>query len=174
MTKEYTLAVNTQDCVGCSACEIACKQEHNLPIGPRWIRVYPDGPREIEGKLQLRYIVTHCMHCSQPPCKDACPVEAIYKREDGIVLFDEELCIGCKDCIDACPLGVVQFDNAKEVAQKCDLCVDRLDRGLQPACVAACPSHCIYFGDITEITERLGKQKLLVWYKAATIENSKY
>ena len=174
MTKEYTLVVNTSDCVGCSACEIACKQEHNLPIGPRWIRVYPDCPREIEGKLQLRYTVTHCMHCSQPPCKDACPVGAIHKREDGIVLFDEEICIGCKDCIDACPLGIVQFDGEKEVAQKCDLCVERLDKGLQPACVAACPSRCIYFGDIEEITEILGKQKLLAWYKAAATENSIY
>ncbi|MFC1908355.1 4Fe-4S dicluster domain-containing protein [Chloroflexota bacterium] len=174
MTKEYTIAVNTSDCVGCSACEVACKQEHNLPIGPRWIRVYPDSPREIEGKLQLRYIVTHCMHCSQPPCKDACPVEAIYKREDGIVVFNEKLCIGCKDCIDACPLGVVQFDSAKGVAQKCDLCVERLDKGLQPACVAACPSHCIYFGDVQEITEILGKQKLLAWYKATATENIKY
>ena len=74
MTREYTLMVNTSDCVGCYTCEIACKQEHNLPVGPRWIRVYSDSPREIGGKLQLRYLVTHCMHCSQPPCKDACPV----------------------------------------------------------------------------------------------------
>jgi len=166
MTKEYTLAVDTRECVGCSACEVACKQEHDLPVGPRLIRVYPDGPREIEGKIQLRYIVTHCMHCSKPPCKDACPVGAIDKRPDGIVLFDEELCIGCKDCIDACPLGIVQFDSDKGVAQKCDLCVDRLDRGLAPACVAVCPSHCIYFGDIKEIVDRIGKNKLLVWYKA--------
>ena len=170
---EYTLIVNTEDCVGCNACEVACKQEHNLPVGPRWIRVYADNPRQIAGKLQLRYIVSHCIHCRYPPCKDACPVNAITKGEDGVVLIDEELCTGCKDCIEACPLGVMQFDNEKKVAQKCDLCVDRLDRGLQPACVAACPSHCIYFGDITEITERLGKQKLLAWYKAATTENSK-
>ena len=103
MVKEYALMVNTEDCVGCNACEVACKQEHNLPVGPRWIRVYLDGPREIEGKLQLRYIVTHCMHCSDPLCRDACPVDAITKREDGLVLIDEELCIGCKDCIEACP-----------------------------------------------------------------------
>lgn len=172
MTKEYMLAVNTRDCVGCSACEIACKQEHNLPVGVRWVKVYVDSPREIEGKLQLRYIVTHCMHCSKPPCKDVCPVDAISKRDDGIVVFDDKLCIGCKECIEACPLGVVQFDNTKEVAQKCDLCADRLDRGLQPACVNACPSRCIYFGDIKEVTERMGKQKLLTWYKGNAPENS--
>ncbi len=165
MAKEYALIVNTRDCVGCNACEVACKQEHNLPIGPRWIKVYPDTPREIEGKLQLRYIVTHCMHCYRPLCKDACPVEAISKRDDGIVLIDEELCTGCKDCIDACPLGIMQFDEERGVAQKCDLCVARLDRGLPPACVIACPSHCIHFGDVQEITDKLGEEKLLVWYK---------
>ena len=164
--KEYALIVNTKDCVGCSACEVACKQEHNLSVGSRWIEVHSDSPREIEGKLQLRYIVTHCMHCSRPQCRDVCPVNAIIKRQDGIVLINEKLCNGCKDCIEACPLGVMQLDAERGVAEKCDLCVDRLDRGLQPACVAACPSHCIYFGDIQEITKRLGKETLLVWYKA--------
>ncbi len=162
---EYALIVNTENCVGCNACEVACKQEHNLPAGPRWIRVYQDSPREIEGKLQVRYLVTHCMHCSLPQCKNVCPVGAITKREDSIVLIDEKRCIGCKECIKACPLGVMQFNEVKEVAQKCDLCVERLDKRLVPACVAACPSHCIYFGGIGQITERIGKQRILAWYK---------
>ena len=160
---EYALIVNTDDCVGCKACEVACKQEHNLPVGPRWIRVYSDNPRGIKGKLRLRYTVIHCLHCGRPPCKEACPVAAITKREDGIVLINEELCIGCKDCIGDCPFGVMQFDEEKKVAQKCDLCVDRLDRGLPPACVSACPSHCIYFGATKEIAEKLGGKKILVW-----------
>ena len=163
------LFIDYEYCTGCYACEVACKQEHNLPVGPRWIKVYSDGPREIEGKLQLRYMVTHCMHCRRPSCKDACPVGAISKRDDGIVLIDGELCIGCKDCIEACPLGVMQFDEEGGVAQKCDLCVGRLDAGLAPACVAACPSHCIYFGDIIEVTEKIGKQRLLVWYKGVSV-----
>ena len=165
MTKEYTLIVNTKDCFGCNACEVACKQEHNLPIGPRLIRVYSDGPREIEGKPQLRYEVAHCMHCSQPLCKDVCPVDAIIKREDGIVLINEELCIGCKDCIDACPLGVMHFDEKQGIAQKCDLCVDRIELGLSPACVNACPGYCIYFGDVSEVSRRVGKHRLLTQYK---------
>jgi len=159
------LVVNTDDCTGCKACEVACKQEHNIPIGPRWIRVYPNNNQEIEGKPQLRYMVTHCVHCSKPPCKDACPVGAVSKREDGIVLIDGELCIGCTECIEACPLGVMQFDKEKRIAQKCDLCVERIDRGIQPACVVACPSHCIYYGDIEEITEVMGKRRLSVWWK---------
>jgi len=159
------LIVNTHDCTGCKACEIACKQEHNIPIGPRWIRVYPNNSQEIESRPQLRYLVTHCMHCSHPPCKDACPVGAVNKREDGIVLINEELCIGCAECIEACPMGVMQFDKERGVPQKCDLCVERIDRGLQPACVAACPSHCIYYGDIEEITEIIGNQRLSAWWK---------
>lgn len=169
MVREYALIVNTADCVGCYACEVACKQEHNLPVGPRWIMVYPNGPREIVGRPQMRYAVTHCMHCSYPPCRDACPVDAITKRGDGIVLISEELCIGCKVCLDACPLGVMQFDEEKELPQKCNLCVERLDKGLPPACVAACPAHCIYFGDVREVTSKIGQLKLLTLYKEVDV-----
>jgi len=165
---EYAIMVDTESCVGCNACEVACKQEHNLPVGPRWIRVHPDEPREIAGKPQLRYIVSHCIHCCHPSCKDACPANAITKREDGIVLVDEERCTGCQDCIEACPLQVMQFDSEKNVAGKCDLCVDRLGRGLPPACAAACPSHCIYFGDISEVINKVGRNSLLVQYKGVT------
>jgi Fe-S-cluster-containing dehydrogenase component len=87
--KSYSFIAKKEDCHGCKTCEIACKQEHNLPVGPRWIRVYPDGPREIHGKLQLRYLVTHCMHCSRPPCKEACPVEAISQRNSEMRLVCE-------------------------------------------------------------------------------------
>jgi Fe-S-cluster-containing dehydrogenase component len=155
---ELTLVVNTEDCVGCYACEIACKQAHNLPVGPRLIRVNPDGPRQIAGKMQLRYTVVHCLHCTPPPCQDTCPVGAISVRGDGITVINEELCNGCEKCIEACPYGVMQFNEVKKVAQKCDLCVERLDRGLKPACVAACPSHCIYFGDRKGVMQRLGKE----------------
>jgi Fe-S-cluster-containing dehydrogenase component len=169
MSVENAFIVNTEDCVCCYACEIACKQEHNLPAGLRWIRVHSSGYWEIEGKLKPRYKVIHCMHCSHPSCSDVCSVEAITKRDDGIVLINEERCIGCGDCIEACPLGVMQFDEDKKVVQKCDLCMDRLDRGLQPSCVAACPSHCIYWGDKKEIAGKLQEKKLLVRYKDVTI-----
>lgn len=159
MAREYALIAVNEDCTGCHACEVACKQEHDLPVGPRWIRVLSDGPSEVGGRLQLRYVVAHCMHCSHPPCQDACPVAAISKRADGIVLIDEELCIGCKECLEACPLGVMQFDADKGVAQKCDLCVDRLDQGLLPACVAICPARCLYSGDIHEVTARLARKR---------------
>ena len=169
MVKEYTLLVNTADCIGCSACVVACKQAHNLPVGPKWIRVNSESPCVIDGKRQIRFTVTHCVHCSRPACMDACPVNAITKRQDGIVLIDKELCIGCKACIDACPLGAIQFEEEGKIVQKCNLCVESIDLGLKPACVNACPSHCIYFGDITQVTERAGKQKLLTLYKYAKV-----
>ena len=163
---EYALVVDTDRCIGCSACEIACKQEHELPVGPRWIRVYGNGSMRGADKVRSAYTVTHSMHCSNTPCKDACKVGAITKREDGVVLIDEGLCIGCKDCIGVCPLGVMEFDEEKLVAQKCDLCVERLDRGLEPACAAMCPSHCIYYGDVTDVARVLRENRLLAWYKA--------
>ena len=154
---ELSLVVNTRDCVGCYACEVACKQEHNLPVGPRLIRVNPDGPRMINGKLQLRYKLDYCQHCENPACKDACPVNAISVTEDGIVTINTALCNGCQKCAASCPTGVMQFDEVKRIALKCDLCTSRLDRGLKPACATVCPSHCIYFGSKKEVLRKLEK-----------------
>jgi Fe-S-cluster-containing dehydrogenase component len=150
---ELTLIINTEDCVGCHACEIACKQEYNLPVGPRLIRVLSNGPRNIDGKLQLRYKVEYCLQCSHAPCQEACPVGAISTKRNGIVIINEELCNGCMKCIESCPYGVMQFDDVRKIARKCDLCTKRLDKSLEPACVAVCPSHCIYFGDRKNITQ---------------------
>lgn len=142
-SRKLALSINNDICVGCYACEIACKQEHNLPVGPRLIRVQPEEPREIDGKPQLRNRVEYCRQCIAAPCQSACPQNAISTRDDGIVVIDEELCNGCGVCIKACTFGVMQFDDIKKLALKCDLCVERLDKSLQPACISSCPSHCI-------------------------------
>ncbi len=166
MAKEYALVVDTAACCGCLSCSVACKQEHNLPVGPQWVTVYRNEPRLIEDKLQLRYTVTHCMHCHDPKCIEACPQNAISQRGDGIVLIDGDTCNGCRMCLEACPFGVIQFDEDKGIARKCDLCVERLDKGKQPACAAACVSHCIYAGEVADVAKRVGKNRLLLWYKA--------
>jgi Fe-S-cluster-containing dehydrogenase component len=157
---QNSLVINTQDCVGCYACEIACKQAHNLPVGPRLIRVISDGPQEIDGKLQLRFTVNHCLHCKNPPCQAACPVKAIKTRDDGIAVIDETLCDGCQKCLESCPYGMMQFNGLNQKAVKCDLCLERLDEGRQPACVATCPSHCIYFGDRKKVQKKVPKSPL--------------
>ncbi len=165
MTEEYALIVKTADCIGCTACEVACKQEHDIPVGPRWIKVNTDPPKEIDGRLQLRYSVSHCLHCTNPGCLAVCPSNAIIKRNDGIVLIDPALCTGCQACVDGCPIGVMQFDKNKALAEKCDLCVARHDRGLNPACADACPAGCIYYGYTYEVFDKAGKPELLSIYK---------
>lgn len=156
---ELTLAVNTIDCVGCYACEIACKQEHNLPVGPRLIRVYADGPRDIDGRPQMRYKVAFCLHCKQPACRDACPNNAISINDDGIVVVATELCTGCQTCVAACPHGVMQFDEVRQLAVKCDMCLERLIQGEKPACVNVCPSRCIICGEKKEVARAMTKAR---------------
>lgn len=135
-----------EDCMGCHACEIACKQEHSLGVGPRLVQVLEKSPD---------YIPIFCHHCARAPCRDACPTEAIYKNESGIVLINEEECIGCQACVEACPFGAMQFNEETEFAVKCDLCVDKLKRGERTACSQACPTQCIFVGDTKQLSERL-------------------
>ena len=114
---KMSLVFFKDDCMGCHACEVACKQEHGLGVGPRLVRVIERAPS---------FIPIYCHHCAKAPCKDACPIEAITRNERGIVLIDKELCIGCKECMGACPFGAMQFDDDQEIAIKCDLCASRL------------------------------------------------
>ncbi len=160
MTRKFAMFIDEDLCWGCDACELACKQENNPPEGSRWIRVRTRGVQKINGKLKLTYSPARCLQCSRPPCKEACPVGAIYQRSDGIVLINSEACIGCKKCIEACPFGVMQFNTEKEVAEKCHLCYHRIDQGRRPACVDVCIGRCIYFGEIGQLLAQLGEKYL--------------
>ena len=123
--------------MGCHACEVACKQEHGLGVGPRLVKVLEKSPD---------YIPIYCHHCAKAPCQKACPVEAISRNEQGIVLIDDDICIGCRECLEACPFGAMQFEDQREVAVKCDLCLHRLAENKQPACLSVCPTGCISLG----------------------------
>jgi len=90
-----------------------------------------------------------CMHCSEPPCLPACPVEAITRRQDGFVLIDEEICDGCQQCLEACPYDVPVYDSQKGKAWKCMLCAHRVDQGLEPFCVSCSEMEAMFFGDIS-------------------------
>ena len=142
-------------CIGCFACEVACKQEHNLPRGPRLMKVVQAGPKEIGGKLVMDFIPMHCRHCEKPPCIESCPVDAISKRSDGVVLFNEEICIGCQECVEACPFGAPQYNPEKDAVKACDLCHHRIDKGLLPACVQNCPTDALVFGDPNVLSYRI-------------------
>lgn len=143
--KRVSLVVFQNDCMGCHACEVACKQEHGLGVGPRLIRVIEKAPF---------YFPIYCHHCAKPPCRDACPVGAIHRNEYDIVLIDEELCIGCRACIEACPFGAMQFDEDNEIAAKCDLCYEKLKNNEEPACAKACPTQCIFWGNMKDLSEQ--------------------
>jgi len=144
--KIYTLEIDHEACWGCKTCEVACKQENRAADGIKLISVLEDGPRMIEGKLDFVFRVNLCRHCDEPPCVDACSEKAIARRPDGMVVMDYDLCIGCRLCIEACPYDAIEFDDNKDIAQKCNLCHHRVESGLIPACADnVCPAHCIYF-----------------------------
>ena len=133
--EKMSLIIDKDNCMGCHACEIACKKEHNLGIGPRFIRIIEKSPD---------FIPIYCHHCENPPCKEVCSVEAITISEQGIVLIDNELCIGCKECIKACNYSAMQFDDIQNIAIKCDLCIKRLKKKENPSCMIVCPTGCIH------------------------------
>jgi Fe-S-cluster-containing dehydrogenase component len=154
MMGTLSLVVFQKDCMGCHACEVACKQEHGLGVGPRLIKVVEKAPF---------YIPIYCHHCTRPPCKAACPSEAISRNDLGIVLINTELCIGCKACVEACPFGAMQFDEDTEIAVKCDLCYERLKNKEEPACSKACPTQCIFSGDMKRLSQEMEKRSL--WHQ---------
>lgn len=159
--KQYALVIDHEACWGCKACEVACKQENDLVDGIKLIDVSEEGPRVVDGKLDFAFHVTVCSHCEDPPCAHACPEQAITKRQDGIVVIDYEKCTGCRLCTDACPYKAITFDAEKGLAQKCNLCHHRVDRGLIPACADnVCLAHCIYFGEPDEIRQVILKKAI--------------
>lgn len=143
---KVSLMFYKKECMGCHACEVACKQEHLLGVGPRLVRVIERAPH---------YTPVFCHHCTKAPCLQSCPTEAIYRNDRGLVLINEAQCIGCRECQQACPFGAMQFDEESEVAVKCDLCVDRLKQGLAPACSLVCSTGCIVWGEGRELAEKV-------------------
>ena len=139
------------DCIGCRACEIACKDKNGLAPGPRFRRVmYVEGgkfPEVFAYKVNMS-----CNHCAEPACLPTCPTGAIFKRKkDGIVDIDSTLCIGCRKCEAACPYGAPQFIPEQNVVSKCNMCVDEIDAGRKPYCVMACMMRVLDIGPIDKL-----------------------
>lgn len=146
--KKHALIIDHISCWGCKTCEVACKQENNVPQGVKLIEVSEGDFSNADDKTDGVFQVNVCRHCDDPPCVRSCPVEAIVQRDDGIVVLDEETCTGCRLCMDDCPYHAISFDTQIDVAKKCNLCHHRVDSGLIPACADnVCLAHCIYFGD---------------------------
>lgn len=132
-----------ESCVACFTCEVACKQEHNLPVNTHWIKIFRHPVYEKDGRLIRDYSAMQCQHCDDPQCMAACPEDAIYKGFDESVLIREELCSGCGSCIDACPFDAMGFDDDRQLAAKCTQCVHLLEKGAPPACVKHCPTSAL-------------------------------
>lgn len=159
----YGFIIDNHKCIGCHACTVACKAEHEVPVGVNrtWVKYIEKGEFP---DTQRAFHVMRCNHCSDAPCVEACPVTALYIREDGIVDFNWERCIGCKACLQACPYDALYIDPETSTAAKCNYCSHRVDVGLEPACVNVCPEHAIISGDMddptTEISKLLARSKV--------------
>lgn len=169
---------DTTVCIGCKACQVACHQWNDLPAGKgrttplpvlsgnsydntgsfsdvNWRhvkfieKITPD--RSSRAWLMMSDV---CKHCVNAPCLEVCPTGAILRTEFDTVFIHEPACNGCRDCIAACPFGVIHMSEERGIAQKCTFCYDRLQNGLAPACAQACPTNSIQFGNISDLKRR--------------------
>lgn len=153
--KEMAMLIDSSNCIGCKACMMACKQENGLSVGNNFLKVWLK--ESLNDHFVKFYAHNSCRHCYEPQCEAACPVGAIKRNDDGIVLHDELKCIGCQVCVSVCPHAGIRMMNNGLVG-KCNLCKERLSSGLSPACVSVCPTNARLFdlkGEIIQIaTER--------------------
>ncbi len=161
----FGFVIDNRKCIGCHACTVACKSEHDVPVGVNrtWVKYIEKG--EFPDTRRL-FSVMRCNHCADAPCVEICPVTALYTRSDGIVDFDNRRCIGCKACTQACPYDAIFMEPESHTASKCNYCTHRVDIGLEPACVVVCPEHAIISGDMdnpkTEISKLLARETVSV------------
>ncbi len=155
--------VDLRKCIGCRGCQVACKQWNELSAEHTTQRGTYENPPDLSGStwtvvkfreigengtLKWLFSKWQCMHCLQPTCVTVCPTEALYKTEEGPVLYDEGRCIGCRYCVTACPFSVPRFDwEERRIVTKCTMCMDRIANGLEPACVKTCPTGALSFSE---------------------------
>lgn len=169
------MVIDLKRCIGCQTCVNACKMQNNVPMGMLWNRVLTEGGEEIDTvkgqypHVQKSYLPIACQHCENAACVKVCPVGATYKDEKGRVLINYDRCIGCRYCMAACPYNVRVFNWKKAVrepdfnygdknvpvrkvgvVEKCSLCKERTDEGLEPMCVKTCPARARKFGDLDD------------------------
>lgn len=162
---KFGFVIDNRMCIGCHACTVACKSEHDVPLGVNrtWVKQTEKG--EFPNTRRV-FSVLRCNHCTDAPCVEICPVEALYIRKDGIVDFNNDRCIGCKSCMQACPYDALYIDPDTHTAAKCNYCAHRIDVGLEPACVNVCPEHAIISGDTedpnSEIAQLIAREQVTV------------
>ena len=152
----YGFLIDHNRCIGCHACTVACKEEHQVPIGVfrTWVKYIEKGEFPHTSR---HFGVMRCNHCDDAPCVEICPTRALFRRDDGIVDFDNTRCIGCKSCMQACPYDALYLDPNTHTAAKCNFCAHRIEMNLEPACVIVCPTRAIIAGDIDNPESEIGQ-----------------
>ena len=179
MPERVGFFTDTSVCIGCKACEVACKQWNGVPAAEHldllgmshdntgdlganaWRHVaFVEQSKPVDLGMPavdgLRWLMASdvCKHCTHAGCLDVCPTGALFRTEFGSVVVQQDICNGCGYCVSACPYGVIERRPGDGRAQKCTLCYDRLSGGLEPACAKACPTDSIQFGELDELRER--------------------
>ncbi|HZV95739.1 MAG TPA: 4Fe-4S dicluster domain-containing protein [Candidatus Nitrosocosmicus sp.] len=174
MARTLAMFTDTSLCIGCRACQVACKQWNELPLEqPEWTGGYQNQSHftdktyrlvrfiekpKADGQLQWLLMSDVCKHCAQAGCLDACPTGAIYRTEFGTVNINQDVCNGCRYCVSSCPFGVVSYNHDTGRANKCTFCNDRIHNGLGPACAKTCPTESIQFGFRDELVPKAEKR----------------
>lgn len=169
MANQFAFYFDASACNGCKGCVIACKSKNDLPVGINWRKVYdyggghwiedPDNPSlKIPNSFFGYSVSVACMHCENPLCVDVCPSAAISKLDNGVVLIDQDACIGCRYCEWACPYDAPQYDEGQRAMTKCDMCIDLINVGENPYCVDACVMRALDFGELDELRQKYGDE----------------
>lgn len=148
---KYMIYHNSKRCIGCHGCEVHCKVNKKLPVGPYLCELDRSAMVNVKSVTKTAFSFRSCYHCDDPFCMHVCPTGAIVKRDDGIVYINQEKCIGCMACAGSCPWTIPQLNPETKKAIKCDYCMDRVDQGLKPACVAKCATHALIFARLEEV-----------------------
>ena len=152
MKSKYGFYFDSDRCIKCKSCEVACKQWKGIKANTIKLRKVEEITNGIFPDVKRCFFSISCRHCAKAPCIAVCPTKAIVERPDGIVIVEQDKCIGCRACLEACPFGAPQFGN-DGLMQKCDMCFDRVDHGQIPICAATCPTRALSWGTIDKLTD---------------------
>jgi len=158
--KNLAMVIVGDRCIGCDACYVSCKTDWDVPAMKEAFRtkVFEVEGEDVNGNPTIGFLPTLCNHCDNAPCVDVCPTGASFKRdEDGIVLVEPDMCIGCKACMVACPYDARYYNEEEQTVDKCTFCLPRISNGLDPACVTTCVGESRNFGDLNDENSNVSK-----------------